>query len=290
MPALRLTRSPGGHEGQHPLIPRHGSSGRDRALVPHTQRSKGGGQQPLPCRHHWLIAAQPHAGLFFLTETPLHPHNDAQAHALHNHGYSLHHHPPHALSQPNVLAEARLPTHLKQPGGRCWLAYRRYSPRSSMARLFSLTSDSPRATTCAVERTLLIGAKTTIIVYYLPQPGEEQAQVCAALARLPTTLPNRLLIIGGGFQGGWEGTSQKYQHIKFSPYVRSTGPMNPTFTTCWQSKHTTCIDLLTIWDPVTWTDRGMTPNPPVRLPWPQRCSGSDLPPDPHLGGHSPLTR
>ena len=49
-----------------------------------------------------------------------------------------------------------------------------------------------------MELNLLTGAKATIIEFYLPQPGEEHAQVCMALARLPTTLPYHLLILGGG--------------------------------------------------------------------------------------------
>ena len=108
----------------------------------------------------------------FMPETPSHPHSGALTHELRNRGYSLHYHPSNALSHPDVLVEARPLTHLTQSGGGCWLAYRRSSPWPSMVHPLILTSNSIRTTTCAVELTILTGAKAAITPCYLPQPGK----------------------------------------------------------------------------------------------------------------------
>ena len=74
------------------------------------------------------------------------------------------------------------------------LAYRKYSPWSSMVQPLILPADCPRATTCVVDLTSA-GAKRAIIASYPPQPVEEHTYVCEALARLPTSLPHHLLVV-----------------------------------------------------------------------------------------------
>ena len=71
------------------------------------------------------------------------------------------------------------------------------TPWSSMVRPLPLPADCPSTTTCAVELTLLTGAKAAFISSYLPQPLEEHARVCKALANLPQALPHQILILGG---------------------------------------------------------------------------------------------
>jgi hypothetical protein len=70
-----------------------------------------------------------------------------------------------------------------------------------MIRPLTLPADCPRATTCAIELTLLSGEKAAFIACYLPQPLEEHARVCKALANLPQVLPHQILIMGGDLQG-----------------------------------------------------------------------------------------
>ena len=122
----------------------------------------------------------------FLTEIPLHPHSGALTHALRNRGFSLHYHPSNAPSQPDVLPEARLHTHLTHSRGGWWLAYRKNSPCPSMVHPLILSTNCPKAIVCVVELTLLTGAKATIIACYLPQTAEEYTRACEAPARLPT--------------------------------------------------------------------------------------------------------
>ena len=81
------------------------------------------------------------------------------------------------------------------------------TPWSSMVRPLPLPANCPITTTCAVELTLQTGAKAAFISSYLPQPLEEHAKVCQALANLPKTLPHQILILGGDLQGNWDGTS-----------------------------------------------------------------------------------
>ncbi len=60
-----------------------------------------------------------------------------------------------------------------------------------------LPQNCPRATTCAVELTLLDGSKAAIISCYLPQTTEAHAATCEALSQLPRTLPHSIIIMGG---------------------------------------------------------------------------------------------
>jgi hypothetical protein len=89
----------------------------------------------------------------------------------------------------------------------------------------------------------------TIVSCYLPQLAETHTYACEALARLPTSLPHHLLIVGGDLQGGWDGTSPKYIHIASLPYVRWARSSIPTFTPRRQQEQAMSIDHLTIWDP-----------------------------------------
>ena len=98
-----------------------------------------------------------------------------------------------------------------------------------MVHPFNLPVDCPRAIICAVELTLLTGAKAAFIASYLPQSTQEHAQMCKALAGLTTTLSNHVLIVGGDLQGNWDDTSPKSTHISSLPFKRLTGPTSPTF-------------------------------------------------------------
>ena len=130
-----------------------------------------------------------------------------------------------------------------------------------MVRPLMLPADCPSTTICAVELTLLTGAKAAFIACYLPQPIEEHAQVCKALANLPHALPHQILILGGDLQGDWDGTSPKTQHITSLPFVRWTGPTTPTFQPRHQPEQASCIDHLTIRNPTHVTQQiGNTQN------------------------------
>jgi hypothetical protein len=148
---------------------------------------------------HMIDAHSP--DILFLTETPLHTRNMALKRVLTNRGYCIHFHPANAPSPSGGLPEARIPTSLTHAGGGAWIAYKKQTPWSSMVRPLNLPADCPSATTCAVELTLLTGAKAAFIASYLPQPIEEHAQVCKALANLPQTLPHQFLILGGDLHG-----------------------------------------------------------------------------------------
>ena len=69
-----------------------------------------------------------------------------------------------------------------------------------MVQHLILLADRPMASTVVVELTLLTCAKATIIACYLPQPVEEHTRVYEALARLPTSFPRHLLILGEDLQ------------------------------------------------------------------------------------------
>jgi len=100
-----------------------------------------------------------------------------------------------------------------------------------------------------VELALYTCDKATLIACYLPHPVKEHAYACDALARLSTTLPHHLVIVGGDLQRGWEGTSLKDLHVASPPYMRWVGPTISTFTPRHQPSKTTCIYHLSIWDP-----------------------------------------
>ena len=118
-----------------------------------------------------------------------------------------------------------------------------------MVRPLTLPADCPSTTTCAVELTLLTGAKAAFIAYYLPQPTEEHAQVCKALAYLPQVLPHQIIVMGGDLQVDWEGTSPKTPHITSLPFTRWKGPTTPAFQPRQQPNQASRIDHLTLWDP-----------------------------------------
>ena len=84
---------------------------------------------------------------------------------------------------------------------------------------------------------------------YLPQSGTEHARQCTALARLPTLLQHRVIIIGGDLQGSWEGVGDKDDNIRALPYRRWEGNYTPTFLPPSKPDQATCIDHLAIWDP-----------------------------------------
>ncbi len=106
--------------------------------------------------------------LFFLTETPMHPHSGALIHALRNRGYKVHHHPSNAPFQPDGLLEARLLDHITHLGGGCWLAYKKHTSWTPPVSLLTLPQTYPSATTYAVKLILLNGSKTAILSCYLP--------------------------------------------------------------------------------------------------------------------------
>ena len=94
-----------------------------------------------------------------------------------------------------------------------------------------LPIDSPMTYTCAVDLALLTDAKAVIVSSYLPQPMDEHARVCHALAKLPFALPHHLLILGGDLQGGWTGSTPKATHIhRALPFARRPGEEIPTLT------------------------------------------------------------
>ena len=187
--------------------------------------------------------------IIFLTETPPHTQSGALKHVLRNRDYCTHYHPENAPSPPDPLPEARIPAQLTHARGGSWLAYKKHTSWSPMIRPLTLPEDCPRATTCAVKLTLLSGTKAAFIACYLPQPLEEHAQVCKALANLPQVLPHQILILGGDLQGDWEGPSPKTPHITSLPFERWKGPTTPTFQPHQQPNQASFIDHLTIWDP-----------------------------------------
>ena len=118
-----------------------------------------------------------------------------------------------------------------------------------MVQLLILFLEYPKATTCAMELTIPTGAKAVIIACYLPQPVEDHTQVCEALARLTTTLPHHLLVMGRDLHVGWVSTSRKDLQITSLPYERWIGLTTPIFTPSQQLTQATCIDHLIMWDP-----------------------------------------
>ncbi len=99
-------------------------------------------------------------------------------------GYKLYYQPVNAPTPSGTLPETRLPTHLTQSGGSCWIAYRKYTSWAThVVRLLRLPNDCPQASTCVVEVTLLPGEKVAVIACYLPQPMD------SAPARLTFSLP-----------------------------------------------------------------------------------------------------
>jgi hypothetical protein len=124
--------------------------------------------------------------IIFLTETPLHSRSGALTHVLRNRGYTIHYHPANAPSPTDTLTDARTPGHLTHPGGGYLLAYKKHTTWSPMVKPLILPEDGPKTTTCAVELTLLTRAKAAFIACYLPQPPEDLARVCKALAKLPS--------------------------------------------------------------------------------------------------------
>ena len=118
-----------------------------------------------------------------------------------------------------------------------------------MVSPLTLPQTYPSATSCAVELTLLNGAKAAIVSCDLPQTLKAHAITCDALSQLPHTLPHSLIILGGSLQGGREQSSPKDIHIVALPYKWLAGPMLPTFTPRHQPLQASCINHLTIWDP-----------------------------------------
>ncbi len=179
----------------------------------------------------------------------MHPHSGALLHVLRNMEYRVHHHPANAPFYPEGLPEARLPVQITHPGGGCWLAYKKHASWTPLVSPLTLPQNCPRATTCAVELTLLDGSKAAIISCYLPQTTEAHAVTCEAQSQLPRTLPHSIIIMGGDLQGNWDRSSPKDEHIAALPYKRWRGPLLPTFTPHQRPLQESCIDHLTLWDP-----------------------------------------
>ena len=181
-----------------------------------------------------------------LTETPLPPppHSGALLQALRNRGYKVHHHPSNAPFQPDGLPEARLPDHITNLGGGCWLAYKKHTSWTTSVSPLILPIDCPGDN---VELTLFDGTKAAIISCYLPPTVEAHSNTCATLAQLPHTLPHPLIILGGDLQRGWEKRSQKDLQIATLPFKRWARPTLPIFTPRQQPGLESCIDHLTIY-------------------------------------------
>ncbi len=131
----------------------------------------------------------------------MYPHSGALLHVLRNREYGVHHHPSQAPFHPEGLSEARLPAHITQTGGGCWLAYKKHAPWTPLVSPLTLPQTCPRATTCAVELTLLDASKVTIISCYLPQTTKAHVVTCEALSQLIRTLPHSLILIWGVCKG-----------------------------------------------------------------------------------------
>jgi hypothetical protein len=91
----------------------------------------------------------------------------------------------------------------------------------------TLPQSCPRATTCAVELTLRDGLKAAIISCYLPQTTEEHATFCAALTKLPGTLPHSLIIMGGIFKVDGTHHPQNLHTSQHYPTNDGKGPCSP---------------------------------------------------------------
>jgi hypothetical protein len=128
----------------------------------------------------------------------MHPYSGALLHVLRNREYRVHHHPANAPFHPDNLPEARLPAQITHPGGGCWLAYKKHVSWTLLLSPMTLPQNCPRATTCAVELTLLDGSKAAIISCYLAQTTEAHADTCETLSKLPRTLPHSLIVFLGG--------------------------------------------------------------------------------------------
>ena len=129
------------------------------------------------------------------------------------------------------------------------MAYNKHTPWAVIVRSLPLPGNCPRATTCSVKLTLTSRAKAAIIICYLPQDADSNAQSCMALTLLTHNLPYHIQILGGDLQDNWTGPNTKDANIRILPYARWKGPTSPTFNTRSRPEQATCICHLAISDP-----------------------------------------